>query len=325
MYLRSVVKLFYGNRSYVLLLLPLIAAGFALLNYFFSYHLPDPSAHFGMWGDLLPQDSIISQVAAPALVVTNGIVLNLLYNRNDFLDKNNYLVSLLYVTFMAFFHSFYYLDGTSIVQLILGLSLFSFFKLNQNEDARKIVFNLAFWFGLASTFYPLFLLSFPLLFSKIWVMRPFVFRESLLTLVGFIIPLVYAGVYNFYFERKIENADFSSSSAEWYVLDIMFLGSAVVWFLLFSAKTLFRKMQLGSIRVRKLYNILMLLSVLTLLLTSVDYLFYHKGQIFSAVFIPLMFVLPYGFGYKKQRIAPTIFYYLLLAFAVGKFFNLLQL
>jgi hypothetical protein len=325
MYLRFVVQIFYGNRSYALLLIPFIATGFVILNLYFPYHLPDPQAHFGMWGKLLPQESTISQLLAPAIVVANSIILNTIYNRNDFLEKNNYLVSMLYVSFMAYFHSFYFLDGSLIVQLILCVSLFSFFKLNQNEDARKIVFNLAFWFGLASTFYPLFLLSLPILFSMIWVMRPFVFRESLLTLVGFVLPLVYAGVYNFYFERTMVGADFSSSSTEWYILDIMFIGSAVTWFLLFSVQTLLRKMQQGSIRIRKLYNILMLMGVLTLLLTSLDYFFFNKGQVISLVFVPLMFVLPYGFGYKKQRVAPTIFYYLLLLFAVGKFFNLIQL
>lgn len=294
--------------------------GFIFLNQLFPYHIVGNSNHFGMWGDFLPEAHWLSQLIAPLLILLNAIFLNLIFNRNEFLEKNNYLVALLYVTFMSNFHSFYYLDGFAVAQFILGLALFYFFRLNQNEDARKTVFNVAFLFGLASTFYPLFLFSIPLLFSMIWVMRPFVFRESLLTLVGFVIPLIYGGVYGMYFEMKLEPSDFSSTSSELIAIDMIVIGSGIVWFLMFSLKTLFRKMQQGSIRLRKLYNMLLMLVLLAILLTSIDYFAFHKAQTVSLIFIPLLFVLPYGFGYKKQRSIPTMFYYVLFLFSVGKFF-----
>lgn len=318
------VRIFYSNRSFALLFIPVIIGGFIALNYFFPHHFPHEESHFGMWGGFLPENNWLSQFLAPILILINAIVLNVYFNRNEFLEKNNYLVALLYVTFMSSFHSFYFLDGFAIAQFILGLSLFYFFRLNQNDDARKTVFNVAFLFGVASTFYPLFLLSIPLLYSIIWVMRPFVFRESLLTLVGFVIPLIYAGVYGMYFEIKLEPIDFSSSSSEMIIFDLIFVGSAVVWFLVFSLRTLFKKMQQGSIRIRKLYNILIMLILLSILLTAVEYFAFQKAQTISLILIPLMFIIPYGFGYKKQRSTPTLFYYILLLFSVGKYFYVIN-
>ena len=317
------VRIFYGNRSYALLLVPFLAALFVVLNIFFPHYLPEDGAGFGMWGNILPQTHWLSFSLAPVLIIANGIVLNWIFNRNEFLEKNNFLVAMLYVTFLSNFHSFYFLDGFTIAQFVFGVGLVFFFRLNQNEDARKIVFNVAFLFGIATTFYPLFLIAIPFLFWIIWVVRPFVFRESILTLIGYVIPLVYAGVYSMVTGFKISGDQFSSSSKEVFLIDLFVVGTAVVWFLLFSLKTLFRKMQQGSIRVRKLYNMLLMMVFLSMLLTTVEYLVFKKVETISLIIVPLMFVLPYGFGYKKQRPTPTAFYYLLFLFSVSKFFGLL--
>ena len=42
-------------------------------------------------------------------------------------------------------------------------------------------------------------------------------------------------------------------------------------------------------------------------------------EVLALVFVPLMFVLPYAFGYKKQRDVPTMVFYLLFFYSVGKF------
>lgn len=325
MYLRYVISIFYSNRSYALLFIPFIVATFVVLNWYFPYHVPDETAHFGMWDTLLPQTNIISQIIAPALILSNAIILNVLFNRNDFLERNNYIVSILYVTLLSNFHSFYFLDGFTIAQFIVTFGLLYLFRLNQNEDARKIVFNAAFLFGVAATFYPLFLISLPLLFWMIWVMRPFLFRESILTLIGFVVPLVYAGVYSLFMEHTMKTSDFSSSSREMFIVDILILTGATFVLFVFSLKTLFKKMQQGSIRTRKLYSILLMLVMLSILLTAIEYFGFRKGEAISLLITPLMFVLPYGFGYQKQRTAPTVFFYIIFAISVGKFLQIFTL
>lgn len=319
MYLRSVLSVFYSNRSYALLFIPFVVATFVVMNWYFPYHVPDETAHFGMWDSFLPQTNIISQILAPALILTNAIVLNVIFNRNDFLERNNYIVSILYVTLLSNFHSFYFLDGFAIAQFVFTFGLLYLFRLNQNEDARKFVFNGAFMFGVAATFYPLFFISLPILFWLIWVMRPFLLRESVLTLVGFVVPLIYAGVYSLFIGHTMKPSDFSSSSKELFIIDILVLTAAVAVMFMFSLKTLFKKMQQGSIRTRKLYNMLLMVVAFSVLLTAIEYFGFAKGEVISLLITPLMFVLPYSFGYQKQRTTPTVFFYIVFAISVGKF------
>jgi hypothetical protein len=285
-----------------------------------GYHLPELNVDFGFWGPILSQDSWASRLLAPAFVLTGAIVINILYNRNDFKERNTYLPSLLYLTLMSGFHSFYYLDGLTIAQLLAIVALFQVFKLNQNEDGRRIVFNLTFILGVGATFYPVLLLFIPFVFWIVWVIRPFVMRESVLAMLGFMIPLVYAGVYTSVFDIKVTTEILSSTTHELKLEDIIIIGAITFLMALMSFGTLMLKIQQSSIRLKKLFRIVLILANFVLLLTVFEYFVFHKKEVLSLVFIPLMFILPYAFGFKKLRETTTFVYYLLLIFSVGKFF-----
>lgn len=320
MYLRYVVRIFFGNRSYALLMLPLLIAGYAALNVWKGHHEPHTSVNFGFWGHLLSQSTFLSQIFAGGLILVNGILLNTLFNRNGFMESNNFLPALLYVSFLSVFHSFYYLDGFSIAQTFLILGLYQLLKLSQNEDARSIVFNAAFIIGVACTFCPVLLLIIPFLFWMIWVIRPFVFRESNLTVVGIAIPLIFAGVYGSVYNIHLSGLDLSSTSSEIWLEDITVLVGTVVFMIFLGVGQLVLKLKQSSIRLKKLFRVIVILANFSLLLTIFEYFVFHKKEALSLVFIPLMFFLPYSFGYKKQRGVTTAVFYLFFFFSVGKFF-----
>ncbi len=313
------VGLFHNNRPLVLILLPFIIAGFVILNLYFPHHLPEETS-FGVWGNHTIKYEWITILLAPLIVLINANLLNTTFNRNQFLERNSYIVSLIYVVFMSFFHSFYYLDGFAIAQVFIVLAVQQIFKLQQNEDARKLSFNIAFLFGLAASCYPVFILSLPFLFWIIWVFRPFDFRESLLTITGFTLPMLYARVNYMVFEIELTTDSFSSSSDERFFLDMVVLATVVFTFFMLSLKKLLQKMQIGSIRLRKLYSILIMLIFLSLGLFALEYFVFHKVQALAMVFISLMFILPFAFGSKTPRPSAVFFFYMCLIFAVGKFF-----
>lgn len=320
MYIRYVVRIFFGNRSYALLILPLLIAGYAALNMWKGHHEPHPGVNFGFWGHLLSQSTYLSQILAGSLILANGIFLNTIFNRNGFMESNNFLPALLYVSFLSIFHSFYYLDGFSIAQTFLILGLYQLLKLRQNEDGRSIVFNAAFIIGTACTFYPVLLLIIPFLFWMIWVIRPFAFRESTLAVVGIAIPLIFAGVYGSVYNIHLSGLELSSTSSELWLADITALGGTVLFMIVLGIRQLVLKLKQSSIRLKKLFRVIVILANFSLLLTIFEYFVFHKKEALSLVFIPLMFFLPYSFGYKKQRGVTTAVFYLLFFFSVGKFF-----
>lgn len=315
------VRIFFGNRAYALLILPFVIAGYVALNEYMQYHLPEGQSNFGFWGNVLDQGDWIPRIAASMLVFVGAIVINTVFNRNEFMDRNNYLPALLYISCMSFFHSFYYLNGFSIAQLLIIFGFSMLLRLNQNEDGRRNVFNAAFLIGVASTFYPLLLLFIPFVLWMIWVIRPFVFRESMLTLVGFTIPLTYAGVYTSVVGVKLSNAQLSSSALELHLYDVIVLGGGALILLVLSIGPLLTKVQQSSIRLKKLFRIVWIMINFSLLLSIFEYFLFNKKEQLAMTFIPLMFLLPYGFGDKQQRMVTTTFYYILLFYSVGKFFE----
>ncbi len=320
MYLRLVIRLFFGNRSYALLFLPIIIGGFYICNYLTGYHVAREEFSLGFWGSIVHADVWFLDFLAPALVFVNAILINTLFNRNEFMERNNYLSSMVYVCCMSFFSTFYFFDGLALTQTLLILVLQQLFKLRQNQDGRRHVFNAALMFGVACTLFPVLLISIPFLFWMVWVIRPFVLRESVLAITGFVVPMVYAGVYSYIFEIRLEREQFSSSTDEFLLLDIIVLVAGLGLLMLLCAKSIVNKLRGSSIRLKKLFRMIALLIGLSGGLIILEFLVFHKLVSIGLILFPLSFFLPYAFGEKELRGFPSFIFYLLLLFSVGKFF-----
>ncbi len=314
------VKLFHDNRAIVQLLLPFIFLGYVFGNNFADYHGDTVLLRFGFWGSYAINPPFLFKSLSLVFVLLNGIIINTLFNRNEFFEKNSFLTVLLFVIFQSLFHSFYFADGLLLSQTFIILFLYQLFKLNQNEDGRKIVFNAAIFYGLACTFNPILLLGTPFIFWIVWIVRPFIFRESILMITGFVIPLLYSGIFDHFMGLKIGRDELSSSSSEFLKVDMLFLIGIAVLLSLVSSKFLVQKFQVSSIRLKKLFRILLLLTVLLSIVIFTDFLLFGNIQNLSFFFIPLVFILPYAFGEKKIRKISLVLFYILFIFSVSKFF-----
>lgn len=300
-------------------LLPLLAGTYVALNWFFPFHEIQP-ARFGFWGSFEIGSTWVSQVLAPLLSVLCAVLLNLGFNRDAFFERNTYLIGLVYLVLASFFDAFYYLSGFSLVQVLFVMMLFQISLLNQHKDARKIAFNLAFFAGLASTIYPLFAFIFPFLFIILWVFRPFNAREGVLVFVGFFIPLVYARIYLMFFGLESTPESFSVTPSNNYKDYFLAHGVLVFLLIMLSLKTLFRKINQGSIRMRKLYRILLILAALVVLLSVGEYLIFGKIQAILFLLPLLMFMLPFAFGDEKKRMVAYYAFYMIYFLSIAKFF-----
>lgn len=273
-----------------------------------------------MWGSVNYPNHWGFQVSPLLLTLASALLLNAAFNRNEFMERNSYLTPMLYITLMSFFHSFYYLEGLSIAQIFIVLTVFQLFRLSQNEDGRRTVFNAAFFFGIACTFYPVLFIGLPFLFWMVWVMRPFVMRESALLVMGFVVPLIYSGTYSFVYKTTLDRTEFSSSSSESHWLNTVVICAGLILLTLVSLKGLFAKIAVSSIRMKKIFRLLLLLIFMCLTAILIDFFLFNKVDAGSLIIICLVFILPYGFGQKTQKTVPTVFYYLILFYSVSKFF-----
>ena len=314
------LKLFHSNRTFVLALIPLILGCFFMLNYFTDYHQIEPQLKLGFWGRYHIKNSIVFSIPAFLLVGVGAIVMNNLFNRNDFTEKNNFLPSLLYIIFSSLFYFNYFIDGVGIAQFFLILMFRQLFRLRQKEDGRRLVFNADFFFGIACTFFPFLMLALPFLYFMIWISRPFILRESALAFTGFAVPFVYVLLYGYIMDVEFNLISFTSSSMEFYKIDLIVAFVTAGLFSLLALKSLLNKFQVSSIRLKKIFRLIILLTILFIGIALIDAVLYQKMQVVSWLIIPLVLVIPQAFGEKKVLITPSIVFYLLLIFTVSKFF-----
>lgn len=310
----------------MLLFLPLVIAGYIVLN---SGLWSSETAFFelsefidlGLWGRFAEPAFFWMKFIPGIFVLTNALLLNFLFNINTFYDKNSYIVSLLYVVLMSFYHSFYQIDGVLIAHLFLIFALFQLFKLENNIDGRRIAFNSGFLFGLAASFHPPIIFTLPVLWLMITRIRPFVFRETLLSVAGFTIPLIYGFILVFWNENQV-NWNFIETSINYTQKQIIFFISMG----LFAASALLSllgmriKNSKSSIRFRKLTSIIFLFLFIGIGLGTVEILFLNQYEWFSFGMIPLALFLPFSFFHKSTQVVATVLFYATFLFSIAKFF-----
>lgn len=313
------IRAFFGNRTFVLFLLPFFIVGYASLQHFLPSHfLKYDELNLGFFG--LYKENIFTSILSGGFVFLTALVLNNLFNRNEFREKNTYIPSLVYVILASFNDACYHLSGVVVASLLIALALVQIFKLNQNEDGRREVFNAALFFGLSACFYPVLFLLFPLLFIVVWVLRPFVLRESVLMITGFILPVVYAGVLAYYTDYELNNSLFSPSGIVEKRNMFMIAGGPIGVLILSMISPLIQKLNQSGIRLKKLFRIIFFMTIAFSVVFLIELLFMNKlGGAFLLV-LPLSMLLTYAFGDKELKPFPTFVFYLIFIISVGKFF-----
>lgn len=313
------IRAFFGNRTLVLFILPFLVAGYILLHFFFpTNYMGFNNLNLGFFGSY--NENIYTSILAGTIVLLTGIVVNNAFNRHEFREKNTYLPSLLFVVLASFNEACYHLNGVVIATFLISLALVQIFKLNQNEDGRKIVFNASLLFGLAACFYPVLFFLFPLMFIVVWVLRPFVFRESALMITGFILPVIYAGVWSYYMQIELDKELFSSSGVVENRNLFLITGGLVSLLLLIMISPLLQKLNQSGIRLKKLFRIIFFITIAFSLIFLLEMLFMNKIGGAQIMVLPLSILLTYAFGDREVKSFPSFIFYLVIILSVGKFF-----
>ena len=95
--------------------------------------------------------------------------------------------------------------------MMLMFMLFQLFQLQQNQKGNKATFNAGLFLGLAVSLSPLLIILLPFIYFMVLVIRPFILRELLLLICGFLLPFIYLTLFIFVFEVP---SDFTFSPPE---------------------------------------------------------------------------------------------------------------
>jgi len=314
--------MFLENRVLVLLFLPFIVGIYFLLNFQTGYYVQSPVHNFGLWSNFFSGDSWIYSFLSFMIITLNAISLNWVFNKNEFLERNSYIVSLLYIVTMSFYHSFYIMDGLLLAHLFFILMFVQFLQIKQTSDARIYVFNGCFLAGLSSTFHPPMMLCLPFFIAMPIVIRPFNLREFFIGLIGFLLPLIY-GFLNLWLQNNILSFSFFTYS-EQLKLHVDFVITLIVISILFSLSifSLRSRLQKSSLRLKNQIRLIWVFIWIIIILGGLNFYYFQEIEHFSLLMIPISLLLSYSFLHKNYGIIATIFFYLTIIYSVIKFFIL---
>ncbi len=313
------INLFKSSRLASFILIPLLVLLFNFLNFISHKYLFQETIDIGMWGKVsyLPY----ANIAAGILLVIHAFLLNFIFNKNEFLDRNYFIPGMVYTVYMSFFHSFYVLDGLLLAHTFCLLAIQQLYILHQNTDARKTVYNIGFLVGAAASFHPPLLLSLPFFMIMTLVIRPFVLREFFLLIFGYATPLVYAFSFQIYYGYQLDLklvhpfVNHEQKQLDFLITSIIF---TILTMLSFWALRL--RMTKSSIRIKKLIRIQWFFIALALGIGFTDLFMYNQIERFSLLLIPVAFFASFTFWNQLLEPIAKVIFYLSFIYSILKFF-----
>ena len=313
------IKLFLGNKTYVLLLIPFFLVCYQMLNYYFEFVELIPNQHFGLWLENIELNAIIAVVLASLVVLLNSFGLNLLVNRNNFYERNTYLVALIYVVFMSLFECSYFLNSTLLLHSTIIFMIHQLFELNKREDGRKNIFNAFLFFAIGVTLCPIYIFLLPMLIVSVTVIRQLSFKEFLMAFSGFSIPFMYYFSIT-YLNGSVWRPSLWSSHFEIPQKDFWFVTISLIVFLVLSLFSVVFKMRQAKIQTNKQIRSLIILILFFFLLSLYELISFQQIDHFSLLIIPMSVLLIFAFLSDTYGMAANVLFYVVIVYSVIKFF-----
>ena len=313
------IKLFLGNKTYVLLLIPFFLVCYQMLNYYFEFVELVPNQHFGLWLENIELNAIIAVVLASLMVLLNSFGLNLLVNRNNFYERNTYLVALIYVVFMSLFECSYFLNSTLLLHSTIIFMIHQLFELNKREDGRKNIFNAFLFFAIGVTLCPIYIFLLPMLIVSVTVIRQLSFKEFLMAFSGFSIPFMYYFSIT-YLNGSLWRPSLWSSHFEIPQKDFWFVTISLIVFLVLSLFSVVFKMRQAKIQTNKQIRSLIILILFFFLLSLYQLISFQQIAHFSLLIIPMSVLLIFAFLSDTYGMAANVLFYVVIVYSVIKFF-----
>lgn len=310
------------NHPLVMIFTPFLVVGFLLLHFFLQAQPAIIAVDFGWFGNYnIPYWWSFALNAL--FICINSILINWIFNRYEFYERNTYVPSLVYISLISFFDASLHFSGSTLAQTFILLGLFAIYSLNQHEDGRKKAFNIGFFTGISvcliPTYFPLGILS----FFMLWTFRPFLIKEFLLLMAGLVTPFAYM-LYISFWNKQVNIQDtYIHLNENIYLTINQYLPLVISAIALLFAWAGFKsRLQKNTVRVRRVFRVLYLLLLLGLFHLGVDFMF--NGQFHSSmvITIPITMGLSLAATNNKLNRFTLPFLYIILLLTFFKFFSI---
>ena len=314
------IKYFSNNNSIVVVLIPVFVFLHILLDFYFPSFNRVAIGQENLWNlDFSALKETNSRILAFVFICVNAILLNFVFNTLSFYDKFIYLPSILYVLMVFLFPISLHFGEDLVGHLFFILSFYHLLSIQQNEDARNNSFLSALYLGAAATFLPIYIAFFLVIWFGLFTIRPFIWREYILPIVGFIFPFLWVMLVNpFFLEEMFSfNSYLTHTNVGDFVIYFAYL--IVIFMALMANKKILERRIKSSIRYKRIISVTFVSLLLAAIGSTLILIFYDTYFYFTIAIAILPFILPYAFLNVIRTWLPNTMFYLLILLNVVKF------
>jgi len=259
-------------------------------------------------------------VMALIMVVSEAILLNFILNKFEIMVKKTVLPAIFYCLLMSCCKPLTHFYPLLFSNFFIMLALLKICLSYRVEEAFSTIFDASFFIATASLFYFPSIIIYPLIWVTLIVIRPFIWREWIISLIGLFLPYLFVVVYYFWTDKVnflLYDKIFFPSSDSLLSLSsqresFIAVGAILLLFILLSTSTILRGWPVNTILSRNFLVVLFWLFGLSLLSYSMSPVF--KINYLAVAAIPLaVFISNYFLMTKRKRIAEIIFILFLVA------------
>jgi hypothetical protein len=193
------VQFFKSNNASAYIFIPLIAIALWVFGYIHPVDIP-PIKHAMPLYELVVRPfstGWLNITIALILVIAEAFLLNQIVNQNEVLTRPSFLPALLYIIFMSSNKAMLVLHPLIFSNFFLLLAINRLLDSYRKDKAYSQFFDAGFLIAIATLFYFPSIVFFPLLGSALIILRPFNWREWIISFTGSFIPYLLIGTVYF--------------------------------------------------------------------------------------------------------------------------------
>lgn len=264
------------------------------------------------------------------LIFCEALLINHIIEKNEIIITNSFLPALIYILLMSLQPEMFSLHPIVVANLFILFALHKLMQSYRKETSYSEAFDTGFFISLATLFYFPSIVFILILWIGFIIIRPFIWREWIISFTGLIVPWVFLMFYYFWkdkFDSLRYDAIFytiitpnksfislSFSFPEYLQIGLLLLIS------FFSSGRLFRELSKGTVRTRN--NLLLIFYFFLLGFVSIFIAPSYSIVYFSFLVIPFtIFFSNYFLFTKKEWIAEVFFLLLIVSVFVNQFLS----
>jgi hypothetical protein len=264
----------------------------------------------------------IDILIAILLVGFQAVYLNRIINNHKLVDNNSHLTSLLFVIINSYCIQVLELNQLIIANTFIIIAFQQFLKLYGEKKSYEIMFNASFLIAIASILYTPYVVFMLLIWAVVIYLRTPLWRDFIISIIGFSIPYVYFVVYHIMVDDTEVFVWYNKVTLIYkdcnHTLLNNFFFIVLVGIMMFALLSLYSILSRSIVKVRRMMVVvifMLLTGLSTIMLNSMDYM-----ATFILLSVPLAIIIANFFqNMHKKWLAELVFLCLMIGVVLNYF------